>query len=116
MKSKNILFLVLASASSFSILNSPLSQACDQGSVSNFDHIVSILKDTKNEADTEFYNFSTGSCEKIKPHANEVEISSYIPKDETSLGLYSLNRSKGENQTSSIKHVYQYIVDNKQTL
>ena len=105
--------LSMALATSLSTIYIPWSQACEEGAMSDFDHIVTILKDDNgNAADTEYYNFSTNNCEKVKMQNTDAAVSSFIPRDETSLGLYSLYREKGESPVASLKHVYQFIAEN----
>lgn len=100
-------------ATSFAMFYLPLSQACDKGAKSDFDHIVSIVKDASGKnADTEYYNFTTGGCEHVILQGSESTVSSYIPKDETSLGMYNIYRANGESQAESVKHVYRFLADN----
>lgn len=84
--------------------------ACDKNMASDFDHIVSIVKGSDGDnRSTESYGFSTDNC--VKAEALNMSSSEAIalPKDETSLGLYSQFRQQGESETSSIKHVQQFV-------
>lgn len=90
-----------------------MSQACEVKSMSESEHMKSILKDVDSKGSkAEFYNFTTGVCEKIKQKVSELEIGAYMPSDETTLGLYSMYRAQGENQMASLKHVYHFLAAN----
>lgn len=105
---KKVLMSVSIVAFSLYLING---NACEQIAGNDFDHIVAIVKDKT--SDTELYNFRTGSCERINRTLLESDVNSYLPNDETSLGLYALFRKQGDSRASAIKHTYNYIAKNE---
>ena len=83
--------------------------ACNANSEENFDHMITIVKNlNEKNPDTDFYNFYTGSCVKVSSLKTDAQVSKLLPNDETSLGLFTLFRSRGETPLRSLKDVYKF--------
>jgi len=99
MKSNKV--LTIGMAIFLSVLYLPGMQACERNSVYEFEHAITILKNVNsNKLDTESYHFSTGNCVKLTNQTSGVEISSYIPEGENSLGLHKLLKEQKESSVN----------------
>jgi len=96
-----------------SFLLSPVtSQACDTAEHSTLEREKIQLSDlARDGTKASLYNFRTRKCTPLNTAHNELEVSAFLPSDETSLGMYQIYRNKGETQINALKHTLKFIIE-----
>jgi len=62
----------------------------------------------KSNGTIELHDFRTGDCEKVTASQNELDMSAFLPLDETSQGLYAVYRKEGKSRIAALKMIYSY--------
>jgi len=93
-----------------------LGHACNATSQNILETEKISLSDLEHEnAEASLYNFRTGDCSSLSSAHSELEISAFLPSDETSLGIYQIFRDKGENQIDALKHTLQFNIHEQES-
>ncbi|HHI93170.1 MAG TPA: hypothetical protein ENK04_06580 [Gammaproteobacteria bacterium] len=92
--------------------------ACDTTGLSTLDlekTELSTLKSKAGDTNLSLYNFRLGRCTPLKQAHSELEVSAFLPSDETSQGMYQIYRHKGENQIDALKHTLEFMIKEQQS-
>ncbi len=97
------------------LLVSTASHACDKSEQSLFKQEKTALSDLNRAgAGATLYNYRTQRCTPLANAHNELQISAFLPSDETSLGMYQVYRDKGESQVDALEHTLAFVVGQAQ--
>ncbi len=90
--------------------------ACETAGISTLEQEKSGLSALNSEAEhASLYNFRSKRCTPLEQANNELEVSTFLPSDETSQGMYQLYRDKGENKVDALKHALEFMIKEQQS-
>ncbi|NOX49559.1 MAG: hypothetical protein GXP16_03365 [Gammaproteobacteria bacterium] len=106
---------ILACVSTLGV--STASYACDATKHSSLEREkISLSTLNSNNTQVTLYNFRSGQCLPLNMARNtDLDISAFLPSDETSLGMYQLYRNQGNNRIDALKHTLEFIIDEQQS-
>jgi len=93
-----------------------LSQACNINEHRTLEQEKNQLSDLSKEGGHAIlYNFRSERCTPVSNAHNELDMSAFLPSDETSLGMYQVFRDEGESQIDALKHALTSLIDENQS-
>ncbi len=106
---------IFACVSALSV--STASYACDVTKHSTLEREkISLATLNSNNTQATLYSFRSGQCLPLSKALNtDLDISAFLPSDETSLGMYQLYRNQGVNRIGALKHTLEFIIDEQQS-
>jgi len=92
------------------------SYACDTAEHTSFEREKNSLSALNSDGvQATLYNFRIGQCTPLNgAHNVELDMSAFLPSDETSLGMYQLYRAKGENRIDALKDTLEFMIAEQQ--
>ncbi|HEC16717.1 MAG TPA: hypothetical protein ENI99_09150 [Sedimenticola sp.] len=90
--------------------------ACDTAKSNTLEQEKSELADLNREGiHATLYNFRTRRCVPFREAHTELEVSAFLPSDETSQGMYQVYRGRGESRVEALKHALAFMIDTQQS-
>ena len=98
------------------LLSSLPSYACNNFAQSTLDKEKTTLSDLTNaKAPIKLYDYRSKHCTPLAPTPTDLDITTYMPNDETTLGICQLFRSKGEDQITALKHTLEFNINEQKS-
>lgn len=98
------------------LLSSLPSYACNNLAQSTLEKEKTTLSDLSNtKTPIKLYDYRSKHCAPLTPTPTDLDISTYLPSDETTLGIYQLFRSKGEDQITALKHTLEFNINEQKS-
>jgi hypothetical protein len=76
---------------------------------------LNLAKLKSDETDVILYNFRTERCVPFNKAHTELEVSAFLPSDETTQGVYQEYRDQGESQIEALKHALSFMIKEQQS-
>ncbi len=76
---------------------------------------LNLARLKSDETDVLLYNFRTERCVPFNKAHTELEVSAFMPSDETTQGMYQVYRGRGKSPVEALEHTLLFMIEEEQS-